>query len=86
MTKVKKIKGRKYTSIGNLNVRTVRPAGKLEELTHKEINRYHVNILGLCEIRKKNFDKVTIYDRQKVELKLRQVEAPPPFPKANWPS
>ena len=44
-SKVKKIRGRENISIGTWNVRTVRPAGKLKELTH-EIDKYHWNILG----------------------------------------
>ena len=44
-TKVKKIRGRENISIGTWNVRTLRLAGKLEELTH-EMDRYHWNILG----------------------------------------
>ena len=41
-------------------MRTLRPAGKLEELTH-EMDRYHWNILGLCEMRWMNFGG-TSYD------------------------
>ena len=37
-------------SIGTCNIRSLRSAGKLEELTHK-MYRYHWNILGLCEMR-----------------------------------
>ena len=36
----------------------MRAAGKLEELTH-EMDRYRWNILGLCEIRRKNFGETT---------------------------
>ncbi|MEW8546459.1 MAG: hypothetical protein AB2693_23320 [Candidatus Thiodiazotropha sp.] len=49
---IKKIRGRENISIRTWNVRTLRPAGKLKELTH-EMNRYHWNILGLCEMRRK---------------------------------
>ena len=35
-------------------MRTLRPAGKLEQLTHA-MSRYHWNIVGLCEMRWKNF-------------------------------
>ena len=45
--KIKKIRGRKNISVGTWNVRTLGPAGKLEELTHA-IGRYHWNIEGLC--------------------------------------
>ena len=44
------------------NVRTLRPAVKLEEPTHKMV-RYHWNILGLCEMRWKNFDEMSSDDR-----------------------
>ena len=50
VTKVKKIRVRDNISIGTWNVRTLRPAGKPEELTH-EMDWYHWNILGLCEMR-----------------------------------
>ena len=53
-TKIKKIRGRENISVGTWNVRTLRPAGKLEELTHG-MDKYHWNILGLCEMRWKNF-------------------------------
>ena len=46
-------------------MRTLRPAGKLEELTH-EIDRYHWNKLGLCEMRWKNFGEMSSDDRHKV--------------------
>ena len=64
-TNVKKIRGRENISLGTWNVRTLRPAGKLQELTH-EMNRYHWNILGLCEMRWKNFGEMSSYDRHKV--------------------
>ena len=37
-------------TIGTWNTRTLRAAGKLQELTH-EMDRYRWNILGLCEMR-----------------------------------
>ena len=40
-------------------------AGKLEELTH-EMVRYHWNLLGLCEMRWKNFGEMSSDDRHKV--------------------
>ena len=49
MTKVRKIRGRENISLGNWNVRTLRPAAELEELTH-EMDRYHGNLPGLCEM------------------------------------
>ena len=49
-----KIRGRDNFTIGTWNTRTLRVAGKLQELTH-EMDRYRWNILGLCEMRWKNF-------------------------------
>ena len=43
----------------------LRPAGKLEELTH-EMDRYHGNILGFSQIRWKNFGEMSPDDRHKV--------------------
>ena len=56
--KLKKIKGRESISVGTWNVRTLRPAGKLEQLTHA-MSRYHWNIVGLCEMRWKNFGEMS---------------------------
>ena len=42
-------------------MRTLRPAGKLEELTHT-MGRYHWNIVGLCEMRWKIFGKMSTDD------------------------
>ena len=53
--KIKKIRGRENISVGTWNVR---PAGKLEQLTHA-MSRYHWNIVGLCEVRWKNFGEVS---------------------------
>ena len=64
-TKIKKIRGKENISIGTWNVRTLKPAEKLEELTH-ETDRYHWNILGLCEKRWKNFGEMSSDDRHKV--------------------
>ena len=41
-----KIRGRNNIAIGTWNTRTLRAAGKLQELTH-EMDRYRWNILGL---------------------------------------
>ena len=51
-------------TIGTWNTRTLKAAGKLQELTH-EIDRYRWNILGLCEMRWKSFGKTTT-DEHKV--------------------
>ena len=45
-----KIRGRDNITIGIWNTRTLRAAGKLQELAH-EMNRYRWNIFGLCEKR-----------------------------------
>ena len=52
-TKIKKIRGRGNISVGTWNVRTLRPAGKFEQLTHA-MRRYHWNIVSLCEMPWKN--------------------------------
>ena len=41
------------------------PAGKLQELTH-EMDRHRWNILGLCEMRWKNFGETTTEEGHKV--------------------
>ena len=48
--KIKKIRGMENISVGTWNMRTLRPAGTLEQLTHA-MSRYHWNIVGLCEKR-----------------------------------
>ena len=45
-----KIRERENITIGTWNTRTLRAAGKLQELT-QEMDRYRWNILGLCEMR-----------------------------------
>ena len=50
----KSLRARNNITIGTWNVRSPRAAGKVEELTH-EMKRYQWNILGLCEVRWKNF-------------------------------
>ena len=52
-------------SIGTWNTRILRAAGKLQELTHKMV-RYRWNILGLCEMRWKNFGETTTEEGHKV--------------------
>ena len=46
-------------------MRTLRPAGKLEQLTHA-MSRYHWNIVGLCEMRWKNLGEMSTDDGHKV--------------------
>ena len=55
-----KIQGRDNITIGTWNTRTLKAAGKLQELTH-EMDRYRWNILGLCEMRWKNFGETTTW-------------------------
>ena len=59
-----KLRGRDIT-IDTWNKRTLRAAGKLQELTH-EMDRYRWDILGLCEIRWKNFGETTTEEEHKV--------------------
>ena len=63
--KIKKIRCRENISVGTCTVRTLRPAEKLKQLTHT-INRYHWNIVGLCEMRWKNFGEMSTDDGHKV--------------------
>ena len=60
-----KIRGRDNITIGTRNTRTLRAAGKLQELTH-EMSRYRWNILGLCEMRWNSFGKTTTEEVHKV--------------------
>ena len=53
-----KIRGRDNIITGTWNTKTLRAAGKLQELAHK-MNRYRWNILGLCKIGWKNFGETT---------------------------
>ena len=53
-----KICGRDNITLGTWNTKTLRATGKLQELTH-EMDRYRWNILGLCEMRWKNFGETT---------------------------
>ena len=46
-------------------MRTLRPDGKLEQLT-PAMSRYHWNIVGLCEMRWKNFGEMSTDDGHKV--------------------
>ena len=51
---IKKIRGRENIAVVTWNVRTLRPAGKLGQLTHA-MSRYHWDIVALCKMRWKNF-------------------------------
>ena len=60
-----KLRTRSNISIGTWNVRTLRPPGKLEELTH-EMRRYRWSVLGLCEVRWRNSGETTAQDGHKL--------------------
>ena len=60
-----KLRTRSNISIGTSNVRTLRPPGKLEELTH-EMRRYRWSVLGLCEVRWRNSGETTTQDGHKL--------------------
>ena len=51
-----KLRGREDISIATWNVRTLRAAGKVEELLH-EMARYKWSILGMCEMRWQSLEK-----------------------------
>ena len=52
-----KLRGREDITIATWNVRTLRAAGKVEELLH-EMDRYKWRILGLCEMRWKKSGEI----------------------------
>ena len=60
-----KLRGRQNITIGTWNVRTLRPDGKLEELTH-EMARYTWHVLGLSEMRWKFHGEISTEDGHKV--------------------
>ncbi|XP_005096724.1 craniofacial development protein 2-like [Aplysia californica] len=64
-TDAQKIRARNNISIGTWNVRTLRTAGKLEELTY-EMNRYQWAVLGLCEVWWKKFGEITKQEGHKL--------------------
>ena len=66
-----KIHGRDNITRGTWNTRTLRDAGKLQELTH-EMDWYRWNILGLCEMRWKNFGETTTEEGHKVFFSGKQ--------------
>ena len=66
-----KLRARDSIIIGTWNVRTLSATGKLEELTH-EMNRYRWNILGLCEMRWKNFGETSTLDGHKLYFSGRE--------------
>jgi len=60
-----KIRGRENICIGTWNVRTLHAEGKVEELTH-EMARYRWHILGLCEVRWRNFGETSTHEGHKL--------------------
>ena len=60
-----KIRGRDNITIGTWNTRTLGAARKLQELT-QEMDMCRWNILGLCEMRWKNFGETTTEGGHKV--------------------
>ena len=54
-----------------MDIRTLRLAGKLKELTHK-MDTCHWNMLSLCEIRWKNFGKLSSDNRYKVYISVEE--------------
>ena len=61
----KSLRARNNITMGTWNVRSLRAAGKVEELTH-EMKRYRWNILGLCEVRWKNFGETSTPEGHKL--------------------
>ena len=59
------IRGRNDITIGTWNVRTLRAAGKLKELTH-EMERYRWNLLEIVEMRWKSFSETSTEAGHKV--------------------
>ena len=51
----------------------LRAAGKLQELTH-EMDRCRWNILGLCEMRWKNFGGTTTEERHKAFFSEKRIK------------
>ena len=64
-TGVSKIGARENIVIGTWNIRTLRPAGKLQELMY-EMARYQWHVLGLCEMRWKSIGEIITDEGHKV--------------------
>ena len=69
--KIKKIRGRENISVGIWNVRTLRPDGKLEQLTCT-MGRYHWNIVGLCKMRWKNLGEMSTNNEHNVYFTVEE--------------
>ena len=61
----KSLRSRNKLIIGTWNVRTLHAQGKLKELTH-EMTNYDWHIIGLCEVRWKNFGEVSTEEGHKI--------------------
>ena len=61
----RKIRGRENITIGTWNVRTLNATGKVNELTH-EMTRYNWHVIGLCEVRWKQFGETTTDEGHKI--------------------
>ena len=61
----KALRARNSTVIGTWNVKTLRAAGKAEELAH-EMKRYEWHVIGLCEVRWKNMGEALTQDGHKI--------------------
>ena len=66
-----KIRERDNITIGTWNTRTLRAAGKLQELRH-EMDRCRWNILGLYEMRRKTLGETTTLKRHRVFLSANE--------------
>ena len=66
-----KLKGRSDIIIGTWNVRTLHATGKVKELTH-EMERYQWNVIGLCEVRWKNFGELSTEEGHKIYFSGRE--------------
>ena len=67
----KSLRARNNITTGTWNVRSLRAAGKVEELTH-EMKKYRWNILGLCEERWKNFGETSTPEGHKLFFSGRE--------------
>ena len=65
------LRARNNITIGTWNVRSLRAAGKVEELTH-EMKRYRWNILGLCKVPWKNFGETSTPQGHKLSFSGRE--------------
>ena len=61
----KKIRGRANITIGTWNVRTLNATGKVKELIY-EMTRYNWHVIGLCEVRWKDFGETTTEEGHKI--------------------